>query len=183
MSQTASLVLKTHDLTYGSTTSTGTADTLGTTFTWNNINLRVLLGDLYDQYDRFNLNLNTVATTKSPSYLQDTEGERCTYITVAGLPWVNNTYSVNSSGNTNATVIASIYIGSAIQNTQYFYGNNTTTFTKNQDVCNITISFIKILDGAKPNPATAYPKMIFIFDIEGVEAYRVKDITQARILK
>ena len=46
MSQTASFVLTTHDLTYGSTTSTGTADTLGTTFTWNNISLRVLLGDL-----------------------------------------------------------------------------------------------------------------------------------------
>ena len=69
------------------------------------------------------------------------------------------------------------------QNTQYFYGNNTTTFTKNQDVCNITISFIKILDGAKPSPASAYPKMIFIFDIEGVEAYKVKNITDARILK
>ena len=86
MSQTASLVLKTFDLTYGSTTSAGTADTLGTTFTWNNINLRLLLGDMYDQYDRFNLNLNTVATSKSPSYLQDTENERCNYITITGLP-------------------------------------------------------------------------------------------------
>ena len=173
MSQTA--------LTYGSTTSTGTADTLGTTFTWNNINLRVLLGDLYDQYDRFNLNLNTVATGKSGSY-SGGEDERANYITITGLPWVNNTYSVSSSGNTNATVIASMYIGSAVQNTQYFYGNNTTTFTKNQDVCNIT-SFLKVIDGAKPNPAIAYPKMIFIFDIEGVEAYRVKNINDARILK
>ena len=183
MSQTASLVLKTHDFTYGSTTSTGTADTLGTTFTWNNINLRVLLGDLYDQYDRFSLNLNTVATSKSPQYATDTEGERCTYITIAGLPWVNNTYSVSSNSNSNSTVIASMFIGSATQNTQYFYGNNTTTFTKNQDVCNITISFLKVIDGAKPNPALAYPKMIFIFDIEGVEAYKVQDVTQARILK
>ena len=58
-----------------STTSAGVADALGTT--------------LYDQYDRFNLNLNTVATTNSPSYLQDTEGNRCTYITIAELPWVN----------------------------------------------------------------------------------------------
>ena len=89
MSQTASLVLKTHDLTYGSTTSTGTADTLGTTFTWNNINLRVLLGDLYDQSDRFNLNLNTVATGKSPSY-SGGEDERANYITITGLPWVNS---------------------------------------------------------------------------------------------
>jgi hypothetical protein len=40
-----------------------------------------------------------------------------------------------------------------------------------------------VLDGTKANPATAYPKMIFIFDIEGVEAYKVKNITDARILK
>ena len=183
MSQTASLVLKTFDLTYGSTTSAGTADTLGTTFTWNNINLRVLLGDMYDQYDRFNLNLNTVSTSKSASYTGGTEDERANYITIGGLPWVNNTYNVNSNSNTNSTVIASMFIGSATQNTQYFYGNNTTTFTKNQDVCNITISFLKVLDGTKANPATAYPKMIFIFDIEGVEAYKVKNITDARILK
>ena len=183
MSQTASLVLKTFDLTYGSTTSAGTADTLGTTFTWNNIDLRVLLGDMYGQYDRFNLNLNTIATSKSPSYDQNTENERCNYITIGGLPWVNNTYNVNSNSNINATVIASMFIGSSTQNTQYFYGNNTTTFTKNQDVCNITISFLKVLDGTKANPATEYPKMIFIFDIEGVEAYRVKNITDARILK
>jgi hypothetical protein len=104
MSQTASLVLKTFDLTYGSTTNAGVADTLGTTFTWYNINLRVLLGDMYDQYDRFNLNLNTVATSKSPSYLQDTENERCNYITIGGLQWVNNTYNTSSSNNTNATV-------------------------------------------------------------------------------
>jgi len=182
MSQTASLVLKTFDLTYGSTTSAGTADTLGTTFTWNNINLRVLLGDMYDQYDRFNLNLNTIATGKSGSY-SGGEDERANYITITGLPWVNNTYNVNVNSNTNTTVIASMYIGSAVQNTQYFYGNNTTTFTKNQEVCNITITFLKVIDGAKPNPAIAYPKMIFIFDIEGVEAYRVKNITDARILK
>ena len=153
MSQTALLVLKTQELTNGSTTSAGTADTLGTTFTWNNINLRVLLGDMYDQYDRFNLNLNTVATAKSPSYLAVTEGERYTYIIIAGLPWINSSYAVSSSGSTNATVIASMFIGSATQNTQYFYGNNTTTFTKNQDVCNITISFLRVLDGAKPNSA------------------------------
>ena len=32
---------------------TGTADQHGTTHTWNNINLRALLGKMYDKYDRF----------------------------------------------------------------------------------------------------------------------------------
>ena len=67
MSETASLLLKSSELTFGSTTNIGTADTNGTTLTWNNINLRVLLGDLYDKFDRFNLNLNTIATSQANS--------------------------------------------------------------------------------------------------------------------
>ena len=52
--ESASLVLKTSDLTLNSSTVIGTADQYGTTYTWNNINLRVLLSDMYDKYDRFN---------------------------------------------------------------------------------------------------------------------------------
>jgi hypothetical protein len=182
MSQTASLILKSSDLTYGSTTSIGTADNNGTVLTWNNINLRVLLGDMYDQYDRFNLNLNTIATSNATSFTGSTD-ERCNYITIQGLPWVNNTYNQSTNSNTASTVIASILVGSNQPTFQYFYSNNTTTFTKNQDVCNITISFLKILDNTKPNPSAAYPKIVFIFDIEGVEEYRVKNITESRIVK
>jgi hypothetical protein len=188
-SETASLFLKSSDLTYGSTTSVGTADSNGTVLTWSNINLRVLLGDMYDKYDRFNLNLNTIATSVASSYTGSAD-ERSTYITITGLPWVNNTYSISSSGvttpnvysNTNATVIASLFINGNAQTTQYFYGNNTSTFGKNQDIVNITISFLKVSDSTKPSPSAAYPKMIFIFDIEGIDDYKVKDITHTRIL-
>ena len=48
-------------------TSIGSADQFGTSYTWNNINVSVLLCDMYDQYDRFNLNLNTVATDLAAS--------------------------------------------------------------------------------------------------------------------
>jgi len=184
MSQTASLVLKSSDLTFGSTTSVGTADTNGVTLTWNNINLRVLLGDIYDQYDRFNLNLNTIATSQANSNgIGTAADDRSCYVTIAGLPWINNTYSQKSNSNTTETVIASCYFAASGVTTQYFYGNNTTTFIKNQDICNITITLKKILDNALPSTTYPFPKIMFIFDIEGVEAYRVKDITQARILK
>ncbi len=91
MSQTASLVLKSSDLTFGSSTPLGTADANG---------------DIYDQYERFNLNSNTIATNIAGSK-GTTADDRACYITIAGLPWVNNTYNQNSNSNTNATVIAS----------------------------------------------------------------------------
>ena len=56
-------MIKTHDLTLNTSNAIGTADQFGTSFTWNSINLRVLMGDLYDRFDRFNLCLNTIATT------------------------------------------------------------------------------------------------------------------------
>ena len=59
--ETASFVLRTCDLTLGSSTSERTSEQYGTTYAWNNINLRVLSGDMYDKYDRFNLNSNTIA--------------------------------------------------------------------------------------------------------------------------
>ena len=182
MSQTASLVLKSSDLTLNSSTATGTADQYGTTYTWNNINLRVVLGDMYDQYDRFNLNLNTIATDTVGS-IGTSSSDRCTYVTIAGLPWTNNTYNQKTNSNTNSTVIASFNWNTQSQTTQYYYGNNTATFGKNQDVCNLTISFLKIADNSKPSTAAAFPNIIFIFDIEGVEKYKVDDVTKLRAIK
>ena len=183
--ETASLVLRTCDLTLGSSISIGTADQYGTTYTWNNINLRVLLGDMYDKYDRFNLNLNTIATgaTAANWSTSSTTDDRCNYISIAGLPWVNNTYSQKTNSNTTSTIIASCYFNPGTQTTQYFYSNNTATFNKNQDVCNFSLSILRIADGLKPGVTVAYPPMIFLFDINGVEDYKVKDITASRILK
>ena len=57
-----SLVLRTSDLTVNATNQYGTVDQYRTTYTWNNINLRTVLGDMYDKYDTFNLCLNTVSS-------------------------------------------------------------------------------------------------------------------------
>ena len=59
------LVLKSTDLSLGATTNIGTMDGFRTTFTWSNLNLRMLMGDMYNQYDYFNLCLNCVATLKN----------------------------------------------------------------------------------------------------------------------
>ena len=183
MSETASLVLKSSDLTFGSSTAIGTANANGTQLTWNNINLRVLLGELYEKYDRFNLCLNTIATSNADVIGSGDANNRCTYITISGLPWTNNTYNQKSNTNINETVIATCVFVSGVQTTNYYYGNNTATFGKNQDVCSITITLKKILDDALPTTANPFPKIMFIFDIEGVDEYKIKDVTESRIIK
>ena len=61
------------------------------------------------------------------------------------------------------------------------YENSRITFTKNQDVCNLTLSIRRTSNDALPT--STYPNMILVFDIYGCDEYRVDDITQARILK
>ena len=62
-----------------------------------------------------------------------------------------------------------------------YYKNSRITFTKNQDVCNLTLNIKKTSNDALPT--TTYPNMILIFDIYGCDEYRDDDVTNSRILK
>ena len=102
----ALLVLKTSDLTFGQSNSVGIANATGTQCTWNNINLRVLLGNLYEKYTRFNLSLNTFTTGPLVGVVPD--ADTGTYITLTGLPFVNNTYGVKTNSLSSEAFIGSV---------------------------------------------------------------------------
>ena len=242
ISQNASLVLCTNN---------GTSNTNKTSTTWNNINLRTLLGDMYDKYDMFNLCLNTVATATATSNIYKSFNDSNVIIRVSGIPFINNTYNIGSSynSNTNYATIGTFTFGtivnypastfqgsialssstltvpsgtllnvgsviafydpnlsayntktisavssattytlnspigaSAVSSTtinvlsftsatQYFYGSNIATFGKNQDVCNLTIDYIRVSDLLQPETSAnnSFPNTTFIFDIFGRE--------------
>ena len=62
----ACLVLKTSILPMdGTTNAYGTSNTKNTSFTWTNINLRTLLGDMFDKYDRYLLLLQNISHANS----------------------------------------------------------------------------------------------------------------------
>jgi hypothetical protein len=102
--QNASLVLSTNN---------GISNTNKTSTTWNNINLRTLLGDMYDKYDLFNLCLNTVATGTALSNIYKNPADCNVIIRINGLPFINNTYNIGSSYNslTPYCTIASFTFG------------------------------------------------------------------------
>ena len=101
----ALLVLKTSDLTFGQSNSVGSANATGTQCTWNNIDLRVLLGNLYEKYTRFNLSLNTFTTGPCGTL---TDAETGTYLSLSGLPFVNNTYAVKTNSLSREAFIGSV---------------------------------------------------------------------------
>lgn len=155
----ASLVLKTTDLISATNTLNGTiySSPYGlfnnklSSFTWNNINLRTLLGDMYDMFDEFNLCLNTISTAQA-STIDGIADNKNVYIKLSGLPWINQTYNVKNVNNGSVTNIATFNFISNNATTQYYYSNNIATFGKSQDSCNLTVEYSRIVDDTIPLP-------------------------------
>lgn len=162
-------------------TVSGVANTNRTSCTWLNIDLRMLLGDMYNKYDRFNLCLNTIAQSIETITFTSNTDSQC-LIRLSGLPWINNSYNITTTGNNNTgfTIISSFQFLSSQVSTQYFYGSNMSSFSKNQDICNITIDYIKVYDLSVPSSTGNFPNMTFIFDIFGIDEFKTNS-TERRI--
>ena len=173
VNENASLVLN---------TATGTPNAKYTSCTWSNIDLRQLLGNIYDKYARFNLCLNTIAQGVSASNFWTSSKDGQCIIRINGLPFVNNTYNISSSGNsiTSNAIIATFNFTNNSSSTHYFYGSNIATFSKNSDICSITIDYIRVEDLLTPNTSvgSVFPQMTFIFDIFGIDDYKTNDVSR-----
>jgi len=150
----SSLILKTSDFTsnsdylYGNSYNNGknSSNAKLSSITWNNINLRVLLGDMYDKYDTFNLCLNAISTSQANS-IDPFHDSKNVSIKLSGLAWLNQSYNVKSlTNNNNSTTIGTFNFVGNSATSQFYNSNNIATFSKAQDICNITIEYQRILD-------------------------------------
>jgi len=166
------LILKTSDLTNGSTTNIGSCDTLRQNFTWFNINLRALLGDLYNQYDYFNLLLISISSSViTAAANQGSADDRLVYVKISGLPFANQSYNQPTGNDTTSSIMAIYSIPhTAVTGTQQYNNvSNVMTFGKSQDLCNINISFTRVLDDTRPGITVANPQFVFMFTIIGID--------------
>ena len=176
----ACLVLKTNVLTTNGTTNAfGSGNSTLSSFTWTNINLRTLLGDIFDKYDRYLLLLQNISQalcgTLTPA------DDRGVLINMSGLSFVNSTYIQKLQSNSGALIVCPfIFVASGMQS-QLYNNFSVSTFIKQNDIVNISINYTRIKDDAAPT--TTYPHMTFIFNIVGIEEYRVKDVMNNRLLK
>jgi hypothetical protein len=151
-------------------------------FTWNNINLRNLLGDMYDKYDRFNLCLNCISSAYTGSALSGTNNSQV-LIRLTGLPWIGCNYNISSTGinaNNIYTIITSFKFSSSTPQeplTQYF-NESIATFSKNSDIISITIDYLRLVDLSSPDTTNTYPQVSFIFDIYGIDDYKTNDVSR-----
>jgi hypothetical protein len=180
----ATLVLRSGDLINGSN-SVGTSDARFTNMTWSNINLRTLLGNMYDKYDRFALVPISFQTIQGGNFGAGND-DRCISINIAGLPFTNNNYNASTKTNQNSAII---YVTRFIANnsSNSILHGTVLNFTKNQDIADINIFYQRIIpDGnnsfAISNSATPFPHIIFTFNIYGVQkTERVPDLNSSRM--
>ena len=138
-------------------------------WTWSSVDLRSILGTLWDNYDYFNIALvsavsSVVATT--PTYA--TNDHKIGMINMSGLRWTSS-YDTGTKTNTNVVSIGFINFTGLTTSVPISIQNNTlsyNTFTKGNPVVNITIFYTKILDGLANVTATnVFPQMNFLFRI------------------
>ena len=175
----ASFILKASDLPgAGGTNSAGTSNAFFSQLTWSNIDLRSVLGDMYNRYDKFNLCLTTLgcdavtSTIGAGSYANGQYDNLYATVYIGGLPWINQTY--NQATNHNRTLVPiALYQFPSTQNQSNFTNYNNprfVTFGKSQDTCNITIQFNRVYDDSLCVCAGAsnFPSTIFLFSIYGI---------------
>ena len=179
----ACLVLKTSILPMdGPNNAYGTSNSTNTIFTWTNINLRTLLGDMFDKYDRYLLLLQSISTAVAGTIGADND-DRCCIINMSGLSFVNSTYSQKLQSNSGYLAVVPITFKSSDYILYNYQNFSVSTFIKQNDIVNISINYTKIKTDAAVSTVNAFPHVVFYFNIVGLEEYRVKDFMNNRLLK
>jgi len=185
--ESASLILRTSDLPSNSSNNIGSSDQYYINMTWSNINLRTLLGNMYDKYDRFALVPVSFQSNMGDATFGSTNDDRIVSVNISGLPFTNNNYSSSSKTNQVSSVIyvTRFLSSSSISSST---GGTVLTFTKNQELVNLNISYQRTsLNGNgnyNINTTAAFPHVIFTFNIYGItKSDRVGDLNSSRIFE
>ena len=145
----ASLNLKTSDFTqnddwvagYDYNCEYGKINKYLISMTYYNIDLRTILGDMYDKYDKFNLVLKCFSTSFSNGFISKDLDDRGVAFKISGLPFINQTYNAKTGRNESVALLQRAPIVTVNNVGLGFYGSDMVTFGKSQEKCNLTIEY------------------------------------------
>ena len=156
----------------------GFCDAFKTNTTWTNIDMRDVLGTMYDEYDEFNLvltnmmNFPHVNWSNALANFGDTPNDEINYMEITGLDFLNQGYDQKTKTNVSKGVINCIYnpTNTTAVPTLFNFSDNPMTFRKSgsSSSTNINITFKKVTDGGVPISDYDY-RCVFNFIIYGIE--------------
>ena len=159
----------------------GTIENNRCTLTWKNINMRRVLGEMYDKYETFNMYLYQINQSSAfsaqipvsyvPALLVD--------VKIKGLQFLNNTYNAVSRSNTNTAYLTAYVLNNGINTAAGtvtpMFNPSILTFSKHAERVNITIDMkalfsqqypaITVPNGALANSLGTF---IFMFKLYGI---------------
>ena len=144
---------------------------------FNNINLRAMLGDIYEINGIYNLKLESITFGLNSTLNNYTvvENNKAFNIFLSGLPFMNS-YSSNLQ-LMNEALLTSVRVPNGAQQYIFNYSNNETTFSLRKSIgietVNINIEYRDLLLNLNEPigglNSTSYPHVQFIFSIYQVE--------------
>ena len=172
-SNLCSLVLKHSDISTTTTTQTvnnniGGWSNYKQTVYWN-VNLRNLLGDNYNKYEKFGIRLNQWAHV-SVAYPTNATLDINHSVMMSGLNWDNSSYSQLNGTNTNKAPLIMIILN-ASTNSIINYQPNTSVniFKKSTENVQIQIEHFRLIDDTIIQSTVGLPHGALSFDVFGVE--------------
>ena len=194
MEESSTLILNTFDISISTTAGDyynvtvdnefGTIANNRCNLTWKNINIRRVLGEMYDKYETFNMHLYQINQSQAFSALSHVASAQSLLVDVRikGLPFLNNTYNFVSKNNTNTAFLTSYLLnnnnsGQAGITTQLF-NPSILTFGKGSESVDINIDIKTTIFQVYPGitapvngglgPKNSFGTFIFMFKIYGV---------------
>jgi len=173
--ETANLILRHSDISTDITltsasNSSGSYWSNGKQTTTFRVNLRQLLGNMWEKYDTFCIRLNQHSFS-SANFPAVTNTDNQLLFFMSGLSFVNCTYNVVTGTNTNRYCFYQANIPSSTTQTVTLSPNvSIGNFKKTNEWVDITIELIRAIDGtsAQFGASAKFPHMVYSFDIYGI---------------
>lgn len=183
--ETASLTLNTFDINpsllatdYDNTIDNqfGTISNSRLNFTWKHINMRLVLGEMYDRYETFNIYLYQISQTGGLTGFAPTSAPyQLVDVKMKGLPFLNNTYNFKTQNNSNSAYLTSYLLNNgssgSLGNVTPLSNPTVLTFSKCADRVDINIDIkstntqnYPVLGGA----GRPFGNFIYMFKIYGI---------------
>ncbi len=137
---------------------------------WTGINLRDVLGDMYDKYELFNIVLCSVTSNLGSTSIGATTEDRICSIYLSGLNYRNCTFDTKLKGTTNQGFIGSCYfVGGTGTTVNGTISASALTFSKSDATPDLVISLIRNSDGTASVQGTVDWNLTFNFNIFGIK--------------
>jgi hypothetical protein len=159
--ESANLILRTSSVPVGVD-----KDTNRTNITWRNINLRNLLGNLFNRYNKFKICLTSIGNVNTTTIAS--VADRVLNVNMRGLQWINQTYDTSNQTNTSTVILTTITFNSANGISVNYTGEIGWAFQKSEsNTIDINVFLNRVSDGTTPN--INYNESVFCFSIYGIE--------------